>query len=215
VTPEDAAIGDWLSQDPSDPAAVSSRYDEWAATYDADLADWSYQAPAVVADTVVTRHPDAASILDVGCGTGLVGQALRARGFTGRLSGLDLSAASLAVAEQSGAYDDLGSADLQQPLPWPGDSADAVVCVGVMTYLPDVEAIWRELVRVAAPGGLVVVTQREDLWTARDCQAVVDRLAAEGLWSLLDLCGPAAYLPLGYGDGSPAVGCYYLTARVR
>jgi predicted TPR repeat methyltransferase len=213
VAPENDAIGDWLSKDPSDPAAVSGRYDEWAATYDADLSDWSYQAPAVVADTVVSRAPDAASILDVGCGTGLFGQALRSRGFTGRLAGLDLSQASLEVAGRSGAYDDLGAADLQQPLPLPDDSVDAVVCVGVMTYLPDVEAIWSELARVTAPGGIVVVTQREDLWAARECQAVVDRLAADGRWELLDLSGPAAYLPLGYGDGSPAVGCYYLTAR--
>jgi predicted TPR repeat methyltransferase len=213
VPDDDAPIGDWLSQDPSDPAKVAGRYDEWAETYDADLAAWSYQAPAVVAGTVMTRHPQATSILDVGCGTGLVGQALRAHGFTGRLAGLDLSESSLAVAEQSGAYDALDPADLQQPLPVADDSVDAVVCVGVMTYLPDVEAIWRQLARVTAPGGLVVVTQREDLWSARDCPGVIDRLEAEGVWAALEVSGPAAYLPLGYGGGD-AVGCYYLTARI-
>jgi len=41
-----------------------------AAGYDDDLASWSYQAPRVVADTVVSRHPEAGSALDVGCGTG-------------------------------------------------------------------------------------------------------------------------------------------------
>ena len=79
--------------------------------------------------------------LDVGCGTGLVGKALRARGFTGRVVGLDISQVSLRLAQQSGAYDDLQPADLQQPLPLDDDGVDALVCVGVMTYLPDVEAI--------------------------------------------------------------------------
>ena len=88
-----------------------------------------------------------------------------------------------------------------------------MVCVGVMTYVPGVEALWRELARVARPGGLVVVTQRDDLWASRDCQAVVDRLTDEAVWTALEVTGPAPYLPQGYGEG-PAVDCFYLTARV-
>ncbi|HCB05000.1 MAG TPA: SAM-dependent methyltransferase [Nocardioides bacterium] len=213
MEPEAGSIGDWLGQDPSDPQEVAQRYDDWARNYDEDLASWSYQAPLVVADTVVARHPEATSILDVGCGTGLVGQALRARGFTGRLRGLDISTASLAIAEQGGAYDSLDTADLQQRLPVDDDSVDAVVCVGVMTYLPEVEAVWREFARVTRPGGVVVVTQREDLWAERSCPAVIERLQDEGVWAPLDVTGPAPYLPEGYG-GTDAVACYYLTARV-
>jgi len=214
VAPDGVPISDWLDQGPSDPREVAERYDAWAQSYDKDLAAWSYQAPAVVAGTVVTRLPEADPVLDVGCGTGLVGRALRARGFAGRLHGLDLSPASLEVAARSGGYDSLAQADLQQRLAVEDDSVDAVVCVGVMTYLPEVESVWRELARVARPGGLVVVTQREDLWHERGCQAVVDRLQEEGVWTPLEVAGPAAYLPEGYG-GTPAVGCYYLTALVR
>jgi predicted TPR repeat methyltransferase len=213
VAPDAVPIGDWLQQDPSDPQAVAGRYDEWAQSYDDDLASWSYQAPSVVAEAVVSRHPDADSVLDVGCGTGLVGRALRARGFQGRLTGLDISEASLAIAEQSGAYDSLERADLQQRLAVEDESVHAVACVGVMTYLPDVEAAWREFARVVRPGGIVVVTQRADLWDTRGCQAVVDRLKGEHVWSPVDITGPAPYLPEGYG-GTPAVGCYYLIARV-
>jgi predicted TPR repeat methyltransferase len=213
MEPDPASIADWLDEGSSDPQAVAARYDEWAGRYDADLADWSYQGPAVVGDIVVTRQPDADPVLDVGCGTGLVGRALRDRGFTGRLVGLDISAASLEVAAQTGGYASLDVADLQQPLPLADDSVGAVVCVGVMTYLPQVEQVWREFARVTRPGGLVVVTQRADLWHDRDCQAVVDRLATEGVWTPLEVTGPAPYLPDGYG-GTPAVPCYYLAARV-
>ena len=127
--------------------------------------------------------------------------------------GLDLSRASLELARRCGAYDSLAPADLQQPLGLENGGVDAVVCVGVMTYLPDVEAVWRELARVVRPGGLVVVTQREDLWHTRACRAVVDRLQSEGVWTPLEIAGPAPYLPKGYG-GTPEVGCYYLTALV-
>src|ERR1700712_5286582 len=182
MVPEGVPIGDWLHQGTSDARDVADRYDEWANGYDDDLASWSYQAPTMVADTVVSRHPEAGSALDVGCGTGLVGRALRAKGFAGQILGLDISQASLDLAQQSETYDSLERADLQQRLPVADDSADAVVCVGVMTYLPEVEAVWREFARVAGPGGLVVATQRDDLWEDRECQAVVDRLQAEGLW---------------------------------
>ena len=110
---------------------VADRYDEWALSYDNDLASWSYQAPALVAETVVTRHPAAASVLDVGCGTGLVGRALRARGFTGQILGLDISQASLEITPSSPeTYDSLERADLQQRLGFKDDSVDAVVCWG-------------------------------------------------------------------------------------
>src|SRR6188508_1253578 len=171
MVPDAVPIGDWLHQGTSDVREVADRYDEWARRYDDDLASWSYQAPTVVAETLVTRHPAAGSALDVGCGTGLVGRALRARGFAGEILGLDISQASLEIARQGGAYDSVERADLQQRLPFEDDSVDALVCVGVMTYLPDVEAVWREFARVARPEGLIVATQREDLWDPRGCQA--------------------------------------------
>jgi predicted TPR repeat methyltransferase len=213
MVPDAVPIGEWLHQGTSDVRQVADRYDEWAQGYDDDLASWSYQAPTVVAETVVTRHPAAGAVLDVGCGTGLVGRALRARGFAGQVLGLDISHASLEIARQCGAYDSLGHADLQQRLAFEDGSVDAVVCVGVMTYLPDVEAVWREFARVARPGGLVVATQREDLWHSRTCPAVVDRLRDEGVWTPVQITGPATYLPEGYG-GTPEVDCYYLTALV-
>lgn len=206
-------IGDWLHHGTSDTREVADRYDRWAKGYDDDLASWSYQAPAVVAQTIVSRQREAGSVLDVGCGTGLVGQALRARGFEGQIMGLDISQASLEIARHCGAYDSVEDADLQLRLRFGDDSVDALACVGVMTYLPEVETVWREFARVARPGGLVVATQRADLWHTRACRAVVDLLQSEGVWTPLEITGPAPYLPEGYG-GTPEVHCYYLTALV-
>jgi predicted TPR repeat methyltransferase len=214
VAADEVPIDDWLLQGTSDPGEVASRYDAWADTYDTDLASWSYRAPVTVAATVMSRLPDAREVLDVGCGTGLVGRTLRAQGYQGQLFGLDLSRSSLQVAEEARVYDTLEAADLQQPLPAADGSVDAVVCVGVMTYLPDVETVWREFARVVRPGGLVVVTQREDLWEPRDCQGVIERLETEGVWRPLDVTGPAPYLPEATG-GLAGQRAYYLTAEVR
>jgi predicted TPR repeat methyltransferase len=205
---------DWLLQGTTDPREVADRYDEWAESYDHDLVSWSYQAPAVVAETVVTRQPDARSVLDVGCGTGLVGKALRARGCAARIVGLDISQASLRIAQQTGAYDALERADLQQPFDVEDHGVDALVCAGVMTYLPDVETVWREFARVVRSGGIVVATQREDLWEPRKCQEVIDRLTTDDVWTPLEISGPAPYLPQASG-GLARLGCYYLLAQIH
>jgi len=197
--------------------ALQTSYGAQAARYrqddEIDIGTAHHQRLADTLAQITSSFPRPIFVLDVGCGTGLVGRALRSRGFAGRLAGLDISEASYTVARQSGAYDALEPADLQQRLAVEDDSVDVVVCVGVMTYLPDVEAVWRELAWVVRRGGVVVVTQREDLWDARGCQEVVDRLEDEGVWTPVDITGPAPYLPEGYG-GTPPVGCYYLTARM-
>jgi predicted TPR repeat methyltransferase len=204
---------DWLYQGSTDATEVAGRYDNWAETYDHDLRSWSYQAPEVVAEIVVSRRPEAVSVLDAGCGTGLVGQALRSAGFAGSIHGIDVSGVSLRVAERTGAYTTLESADLQQPLDVADRSVDVLVCVGVMTYVPDVTAAWCEFARVVRRSGLVVVTQRQDLWEARNCPSVVDRLSADGVWTPLEVTGPALYLP-DNTDGMGPVGVYYVTAEV-
>jgi predicted TPR repeat methyltransferase len=210
---DEAPRDDWLLHGMTDPGEVADRYDEWAESYDDDLVSWSYRAPNVVAEIVVTRQPDARLVLDVGCGTGLVGKALRAHGCAARIVGLDISEASLRVADRTGAYDALERADLQQPLDVEASAADALVCAGVMTYLPDVEAVWREFARVVRPGGIVITTQREDLWEPRRCQDVIDRLQTDGVWTPLDISGPAPYLPQASGALAD-LGCYYLLARI-
>jgi len=210
---DEASRDDWLLQGATDPGEIADRYDEWAESYDDDLDMWSYQAPAVVAETVVAQQPDAHSVLDVGCGTGLVGKALRARGCAARIVGLDISRTSLQVADRTGAYDTLEPADLQHPLDVEDNGVDVLVCAGVMTYLPEVEVVWREFARVVRSGGLVVATQREDLWEPRRCQEVIDRLTTDGVWVPLDISGPAPYLPQASG-GMAELGCYYLTARI-
>ena len=102
----------------SGPADARALYDEWAPTYDADLTGEAqgYVAPAVTADAVVAAAGPGGEILDAGCGTGLVGVALRERGAT-TVDGIDLSVATvLDDVWESGGYraevDRLAAADV-------------------------------------------------------------------------------------------------------
>jgi predicted TPR repeat methyltransferase len=107
--------------------AVRDYYDRWAKTYDAELTESGYATPGRCAAALNAAGvaPDAA-ILDMGCGTGLSGAALAAKGFT-TIDGCDLSTGMLEEARARGLYRALYRAEEM-----PATTYDAVAAVGVI-----------------------------------------------------------------------------------
>lgn len=75
-----------------------------------------------------------ASVLDAGCGTGLIGGRLRELGFEGSVAGVDYSQGMLQACydARGNSYTTLMVQDLNAPLPWLSGIFDAVICVGVL-----------------------------------------------------------------------------------
>lgn len=114
------------------PDELRDFYDDWAASYDAEVGDNGYVTPRRVADAMSAHIPLDTPVLDYGCGTGLSGIALHAAGFT-ILDGLDPSEEMLAVARDKGIYRNLGAFDVSDPNPIPADTYRAVACIGVIS----------------------------------------------------------------------------------
>jgi predicted TPR repeat methyltransferase len=208
---------EWLVSGSTSSDEIRGYYDGLAASYDSTLAGWGYQAPRRVAELLLRLLPGergSQTVLDAGCGTGLAGQALRDAGFGGRLLGVDISPGSVDLAARRAIYDGVVVGDLQQPLVYDDDCVDGVVCVGVLTYVPDVAAIWGEFCRVTRPGGVIVLTQREDVWNERRCNDVLHDLERAGRWTVVHLSPPTSYLP-GNADFSDQILVRYLATRVR
>ncbi|KAJ4132561.1 hypothetical protein NW754_015378 [Fusarium falciforme] len=119
-------------------AEAQAAYDDWAENYDNDMLGESedYVAPEIASDYVKrylgSRPIGHVSILDAGCGTGLVGASLAKKGAK-HIDGIDLSPGMLQIAERSGAYETLSVSNLSQRLDIPDQTYDVVVCVGTMT----------------------------------------------------------------------------------
>jgi len=107
---------------------------------------------------MVERLPrDGGQVLDVATGTGLVAEALLARGF--RVTGLDQSPGMLANARAR--FDDRvelveASADA---LPFPDASFDHLTFTYLLRYVDDPGATLAELARVVRPGGTVAMVE--------------------------------------------------------
>lgn len=210
--PADRALTS-LREGSTDARAVEEYYDDWADGYDATLQEWRYRAPADAAALLAPHLADGARVLDVGCGTGLLGAALHSH-VAVRLEGIDISAASLEQARRRGLYDRLLRHDLTQtPLPVPDGAVDAAACVGVLTYIADAEALLRDMCRAVRADGVVAFTQRTDLWDDRSFDALVARLEARGLWQRQHQSPPMPYLP-GNTDFADEIGVIHALCRV-
>ena len=116
-----------------DADATRALYDDWAETYDAELSSAGYAGPARCAKALARFAEDlSAPILDVGCGTGLSGQAFKAAGFTA-IDGTDFSDRMLKAAESKGAYRTLLKGDLNDPLPGAQGEYAHLAAVGVFS----------------------------------------------------------------------------------
>jgi arsenite methyltransferase len=140
-------------------------------TYDeaeARKTDRAYRTPDITRQRMrtlgVLQLEAGESVLDVGCGSGLLADDMAALvGADGRVIGVDTSKDMLRLAEQRCA--DLPQVHLKQAqaetLPEEDQSFDAVVCVQVLLYLPDVPTALSEMHRVLRPGGRIVIIETD------------------------------------------------------
>ncbi|KAF5549039.1 hypothetical protein FNAPI_8114 [Fusarium napiforme] len=159
-----------------------STYNEWANTYNQDVEKEEYVAPLLASQDLITHlntQISSAKILDAGCGTGLVGEALTNLGAS-NIHGIDLSPGMLKVAERTGVYKSLNVANLAEKLDIPSQSYDAVICVGTMTEGHVGPEAFDEFVRVTKNGGVIVSTIRESVWQSKGYEDKVNGLEEQG-----------------------------------
>ena len=174
-----AVLTAWIAAEPDDPyprhhlaactgehvpvraadAYVTGMFDSFARSFDAKLANLSYQAPALVAAEVARRMGAPAKALDVldgGCGTGLCGPLLAP--FARALTGVDLSEGMLRKAVERRLYDHLIQAELVAFLASQPAAYDLLASADTLCYFGDLVPFAVAAKSAVRPGGSLVFT---------------------------------------------------------
>lgn len=149
----------------------------WEKVYHSNDVFFSYAMSArkaAVLDLLRQENPaDGPAVADIGCGSGLVSKDLLEMGYD--VTGMDISEGMLENARKIPGLK-LQVGDIEH-LPFADEAFDKIICLGVITYLPDETKALAELLRVLKPGGKLVLAVRNKLECARTLDPVMKLVA--------------------------------------
>lgn len=156
-----AALGAAPAPERASPAYVTLLFDQHADVFDQLLVEQlGYDVPLQLRDALAEALAEpTARFLDLGCGTGLLGEALGGRFSYG--AGVDLSEAMIEIAGEKEVYDDLYIGDALQFLtetapqlePW-----TLIAATDVLPYIGDVRPLLAAAAARLAPGALLAIS---------------------------------------------------------
>lgn len=134
-------------------AFVEALFDQYAPNFDAALVGkLGYRVPELLYGAIAAAgRPSFGKAIDLGCGTGLMGERLRP--LVSQLEGQDISAAMLKKAEARNIYDRLEKSDLQT-LALEAQAFDLVTAADVFMYVGALDRVMSAVAAGLAPGGL-------------------------------------------------------------
>lgn len=140
---------------PSQPATVvTSLFDGYAESFDRHLiSHLKYRIPEMIANALLDIHPDRRfNLLDLGCGTGLVGVYLGR--INGHMIGVDLSEKMIDEAIKHNLYSRFHQVNLIDALrETPSNLYEVITCADVLVYVGDLGQVLPNALRVLKPSG--------------------------------------------------------------
>jgi predicted TPR repeat methyltransferase/TolA-binding protein len=142
---------------------ISNLFDHYADRFDHHLIHvLGYKVPGLLAQMAAeVGLPKDASLLDLGCGTGLVAEAFR--DITSQRVGVDLSQKMLSKARDRKLYNALFAQDIVEFMWQCEQTFDYVVAADVLIYLGDVAPLFKAARAVLAQKGILLISiEREE-----------------------------------------------------
>jgi predicted TPR repeat methyltransferase len=148
---------DTPAQTPQD--EIVKLFDGFAPSFDEQLSELGYRAPALLSDAVRRRlgkpRGDLA-VCDAGCGTGLCGRWLRQ--YAARLTGVDLSQGMLDLARDRQLYDSLERSDLTAWLRERAVAFGLIVSADVLCYFGELLTVAQASFGALGTSGMLAFT---------------------------------------------------------
>ena len=139
------------------PELVTGVFDDYAENFDMHLVrGLQYRAPERIAAILNGLYPDRRfNLLDLGCGTGLVGVYLGR--IEGHIIGVDLSEKMIEQAARHKLYSRFHQINALDALrETPSDHYEAITCADVLVYVGDLTPVIPNALRILKSGGVFI-----------------------------------------------------------
>ncbi|MBK5276192.1 MAG: tetratricopeptide repeat protein [Desulfuromonadales bacterium] len=140
-------------------SSVQKLFDIYAKDFDNSLVDkLQYSAPVEIPQFLKETVPDIhfKSCVDLGCGTGLIGEEVRS--FCDEITGIDISSEMLSIARAKKCYEDLQHGEIIEVLNNSSRRYDLFVAAEVINYIGALEKLFCAVSAKANPNALFVIT---------------------------------------------------------
>ena len=186
----------------SQPAAlVAELFDGLAERFERHLVGrLQYRVPHRVADIVLERHPRRRlDLLDLGCGTGLLGLCLGR--LDGDLVGVDLSARMLDQAKPLGIYAELRQGDALKELRATSAARyDCIAACDVFIYVGDLSDLIPTAFHALRSGGTLIFSCEEASAAEGELRLRASGRYAHSRASIANLCRDAGFADCTFED---------------
>ena len=156
----------------SDADFIRETFNSFAPEFETTLTDLEYQAPKLIMEALEKNLKKSIfkkyHILDLGCGTGLCGQAIKPFASSRGLIGVDLSDKMLEIAEQKEVYAQLICDDICHYMENSEYFFHIMTAADVLTYFGDLTKVFVRIWRSLTPDGLFVFTFSENDFNKED-----------------------------------------------
>ena len=168
-----ALFENWLKDEPDNPVAthllaaycgkqtplqcsreyIEQTFDAFANSFENVLGRLKYSGPQLVQDYLASLDLPASSlsVLDLGCGTGLVGEKLKP--YARLLVGVDLSPVMLERSREKQLYHQLHQSDIADYLREANEQYDLITCMDTFIYVGRLEEILDQIYQKLKRGG--------------------------------------------------------------
>lgn len=154
-----SALGAAPAPPQSPKSYVTSYFDNFSATFDEKLKELGYRVPVMLNDAIREYIPETSQkldVLDLGCGTGLMGSLLR--DISQSLTGIDLSPGMIAKAQEKNIYDSLVIDDIVIAMHRLKQGYDLILAADVLVYIGSLNEVFSACWEKLRPGGLFAFT---------------------------------------------------------
>jgi len=160
-------------------------YDQWAGRYNTELInEYGYIAPFITVDKLKDFHLDKdIEIIDVGCGTGLVGLELHKLGYS-NIDGYDISQEMLKAAKKTKIYKSLKQVDLNLDSFSPNKTYDLLICVGSFGYGALGPKAFINLLKLVKSRGLIMILMNSEPFISENYQKYILELEKQKLFAI-------------------------------